>query len=246
MKRKRRSRKKRKIKYGRILMALILILGLVFAFLHLPIFNIKNISINGNIKVESSTILAASNLTTEDNFIFIDMEDVEKRISSITFIDSAKVKRSLPLNIIIEVIERKPASTIKISNKYLLIDKYGIIIDESETLMLNLLLIKGIENVDNIKLGDKIFDFATEEQNKLLSEIYDGESLLKFKNINLEENKAELVLYNDVFVAFGSYNNVEYKLKVLDQMILSIEDDTSRKASMILMEEGPDPVLVYE
>ena len=72
MKRKRRYRKKRKIKYGRILMALILILGLVFAFLHLPFFNIKKISVSGNSKVESSTILAASNLTTEDNFIFID------------------------------------------------------------------------------------------------------------------------------------------------------------------------------
>ncbi|NLW43106.1 MAG: FtsQ-type POTRA domain-containing protein [Tissierellia bacterium] len=246
MKRKRRSKRKRQIKYGRILIALILVLGLIFAFLHLPIFNIRNIVINGNSKVESSTILATSNLTTKDNFIFIDKEEVEKRISSITFIDYAKIKRSLPLNVIIDVVERKPASTIQVSNKYFLIDKYGVVIDESDTLMLNLLLIKGIEKIDNIKLGDKIFDFASEEQNKLLNEIYDGESLFKFKNINLEENKAELVLYNDVFVAFGSYNNVEYKLKVLDQMILSIEDDTSRKASMILMEEGPDPVLVYE
>ena len=108
------------------------------------------------------------------------------------------------------------------------------------------MLIKGLDNGDSIKMGDVIKDFATPDQNKLLENIYNGENVFKFKSINLEENKAELVLYNDVFVAFGSYNNVEYKLKVLDQMIASIEDDSTRNASMILMEEGPDPVLVYE
>ncbi len=243
---KSRRRRKRKVKYLRIFVALILLLGLIFAFLNLSIFNIREISITGNNKVEASTIITASNLSTEDNFIFLDKERIEKRISSISFVESVKVKRSFPLKVNIEVTERKPASTIQISNKYLLIDKYGYIIDESETLMLNLLLVKGIENVDSIKLGDRLFDFASENQNKLLKEIYDGKSLFVFKSINLEQDKADLVLYNDVFVAFGSYNNVEYKLKVLDQMIASIEDDTTRNASMILMEEGPDPVLVVE
>lgn len=243
---KKRRRKKRKIKYMRILIALIILLGLIFAFLRSPIFKIRDIKVSGNSKVETETILAASNLTTEENYIFLNKDKIESRLTGITFIESAKVKRGFPLKVTIEVTERKPASTLQISNKYLLIDKYGYVIDESETLLLNLMLIKGLDNGDSIKMGDVIKDFATPDQNKLLENIYNGENVFKFKSINLEENKAELVLYNDVFVAFGSYNNVEYKLKVLDQMIASIEDDSTRNASMILMEEGPDPVLVYE
>lgn len=243
---KRRRKKKKKIKYMRILIALIILLGLIFAFLHSPLFRIRDIKIVGNSKVEIETILTASNLTREDNYIFLNKDKIENRLSGITFIESANVKRGFPLKVTIEITERKPASTLQISNKYLLIDKYGYVIDESETLLLNLMLIKGLDNVDSIRMGDTIKDFATSEQNKLLENIYNGENIFKFKSINLEESKAEMVLYNDVFVAFGSYNNVEYKLKVLDQMIASIEDDSTRNASMILMEEGPDPVLVYE
>lgn len=230
----------------RIFIVLIILLGLIFAFFRLPIFNVRSLEIKGNEKVETEAIIEASKVTEESNCIFLSKEKVEENIKSLSFIESATIKKRPFFKVVIEVQERKPASTIQVSGKYLLIDKYGYIIDESQTIILNLFLLKGIENVENIKIGDSIFNFATEKQNKLLTQVYNGENLFMFKSMTLEEDKAEMVLYNDVFVAFGSYENIEYKLQVLEQMIRKIEEDAGRNASMILMEEGPNPVLVYD
>lgn len=243
---RKRRKKKRKIKYFRIFAVFLLFTGLIYAFLNLPIFNIRSIRVSGNEKVDTDLIISTSGLSKNDSYFFIDKDSIKKNIQDISLLEEVKIKRKLPFEVEIIVVERKAASTVQLSDKYLLVDRFGIVIDESESLMLNLTVLNGIGNEDNILVGENIFTYAGEEENKLLELVFNGENIYKFKSITLEEDQAELVLKKDIVVAFGSYNDVEYKLNVIDQMVKKIEEDSTKNASMILMEEGPDPILVYE
>lgn len=242
----RRRKKKKKIKYFRILMAFVVVVLLVIGFFNLPIFNITNINVVGNERVDQASVINASGFEIGDSFIFFNKENIEEKILNLPLVEEVRVKRNFPNNINIEVSERKPASTVQLLESFLLLDRFGYVIDKVDNLMLNLTLLKGIEENDSINIGDQIFEFVSEEKNNLLKLMYNGDNIYKYKMITLEDHQAELILSNDIVVGFGSYNNVEYKLDVIDQMVKTIEEDSSRQASMILMEEGPNPILVYE
>lgn len=242
----RRRKKRRKIKYHRLLFLVLLVVLLILGFMMLPIFNISTVEVTGNARASKENIIALSEIDNEDKFFFLDKNSAINKIMENTFIESVQINRSFPNKVVIEVLERKPAATLQVLQNYALIDKWGYVIDKSANLQLNLCNLKGIEDTTDIEVGVQIFKFVTAEQNKLLEKIFDGSGIDKFKSITLSEDKAELILNSDVVVAFGSYSNVEYKLKVLDQMIASMSDQSSQKAVMILMEEGPNPILVYE
>lgn len=246
IRKRRKPRRKNKFRFFRILLLFLILSIFIFAFTKLPIFRIKNIQVEGNSTVETETILNYSKLKAGDSLIFLNKNKIRENILENPFIEDVAIKRGLFKGLTLEIKERVAAATLQLSDKYILIDKFGVIIEESNSLMLNLAVIKGIGNDAVVTLGDKIFNYASQEQNKLLGLLFDGENIYKYKSVLLEEGQAELILKDDVVVAFGSYNNVEYKLDVLDVMIKNLEEDTNKKASMILMEDGPKPILVVE
>lgn len=243
---KTRRRKKKNIKYLRLIIAFGILLGIIIAILNMPIFNISSIEVSGNERVEESNVMDISGLDLGDSFIFFDKENIESNILNLPLVEEVRVRRNFPKRVNIEITERKPASTVQFSNNFILLDRFGYIIDEVDNLMLNLTLLKGIEEDEKISIGNPIFDYVSEEKNSLLKLLFNGENIFKFKSVTLEEDTVELILSNDIIVGFGSYNNAQYKLQVIEQMVRTLEEDSSRQAAMILMEEGPDPILVYE
>lgn len=243
---KKYKRPKRKIRYFRILLTLVVLCFLVFAFLRLPIFQVRKISVIGNERLDENTIISYAKVSTKDNIIFLKKDQVRENTLTNTFIEDVEVKKSLFRGLTLNIKERQAAATIKLGDKYLLLDSFGIIIDQHNSLMLNLCLINGIKINGQVNLGQDIFSFVSEEKNNLLKELLNGENIYKFKSVSLEEDQAELVLKDGVIVAFGSYTKVDYKLKVLDLMIKKIAEDGSKNPSMILMEDGPVPILVVD
>ncbi|MDO5028374.1 MAG: FtsQ-type POTRA domain-containing protein [Bacillota bacterium] len=243
---KRKRRPRRKIKYFRIFLSIILLFLIVFAFLRLPIFNVREITVEGNDKIDSQVIISYSKLSPKDNLIFLNKDKVVENLLENPFIEEASIKKSLLNGVTIQVKESQPAAILQLADKYLILDRFGIIIDEGSSLMLNLSLVKGIKIDGQINFGQPIFSYASKEKNNLLEELFNGENIYKFKSVILEEDQAQLVLKNEVIVAFGSYSKVDYKLKVLDLMIKNIEEDGSKNPSMILMEDGPVPILVVD
>lgn len=241
-----RRKKKRQIKYFRILIALIILGGLIFAFLNSSLFGINKIVVEGNSKLESEELINRSDIRLGDNLFFFKKKRAINNLSANPFIENVEISRTFPKGIKIKVKEREGYAITQLPNSYLIIDRFGYFIDESNTLLLNLKVIKGLKNTENIKLGETIFEYASEEQNKLLTELFDGEERLPFKSLTLEEDECEMTLNGDVFVGFGSYNDIDYKFEVLNKMITKIELDTTRNASTILLEEWETPTLIYE
>lgn len=241
-----KPKKKRKIKYFRIFLALSIFVFLVFMFLKMPIFNVRNVLIEGNSKVETDDILKLSKIGDNTNIFFLDKEKIENNILENRYIESASISRKFPKDIHIEIVERKPAAIVPSMKDYLLVDRYGYIIEKSKNLSLNLCTIKGINQLQEVNLGEKIFNYASDKQNEFLNKLFDGENILKFKSVSLEKEKAEIILKNDILVGFGSYNDVDYKLKVLDRFESRWEKEGKQDIEMILFEIAPDPVLVLK
>lgn len=245
MARRKRRRKKRNIKYFRIFIVFIVFLVLIFLFLNSRLFSVNKIVVEGNEKFEKEDLIEESNIELGDNFFFFNKKKSENNLLENPFIEDVEISRAFPKTIKIHVKEREGYATIQVGNNYIVIDPYGYFIEKSKALLLNLKVIRGLENTENIKLGETIFQYATEDQNKLLSKIFDGTESVPFKSLTLEEDRCEMTIPGDVYVGFGSYNDAEYKLEILNQMIGTIESDT-RNASMILMEEVPHPMIVFE
>lgn len=240
------KKKKKNSRLFKILFLLIVLGFVIYKILTSSLFIVKNIEVKGNIDVDNETIIKASEISLGQDNIFFDKETISKNIERLAKVEKIEINKKYPSTLVVNVEERIPAVVVPITNMYLLLDKYGIIIDTNDSLNSNLVILNGIKNIKSFYLGDSITTYANSEQNKLLINLFDGVNIQKFRSIKLENDKAEMILLNDIRVAFGGYNNSKYKLDVLDVTLEAINEDTSRKVEMILMEEGPDAIVVYE
>lgn len=247
MNKKRRKRRKNKNKgLIRLIIVLVILIVGIFLLINSPLFKITERNVEGNNRVSSEDIILSSNIVNGDSFIFFDKEEVENNVKKLPLIEDVRVRRNFPNKITIEVSERQPAASVQFSNKYILVDRFGYIIGENESVLVTLTQITGALENREILLGDLLFNYVDEQKKELLQLIFNGENIYKYKDINLSDDRAQMILKDGVEIAFGSYNNSKYKLDVIDQMLQSVAGDSSKNAAMILMEEGPNPILVYD
>lgn len=95
-----------------------------------PIFNITDIQIQGNQKVDSNTILTLSGLKKGEN-IFKFNKSMIQNIKENTYIESVEISRKLPGTIFISVEERKITYQMSLINSYVYLDKNGYLLENS-------------------------------------------------------------------------------------------------------------------
>ena len=120
-------RKRNRIIRFIILIFLFLAVG-VFALVS-PIFNIKNIEVEGNDKIDSSTIESLSGIQIGKNIFKINKNNIISNIKESQYIDKVSIKRKLPGTVQIIVDERKIAYQVKVINSYVYLDYQGYILE---------------------------------------------------------------------------------------------------------------------
>ena len=156
--RKRRIRKEKRLKIIKAILKIILFIAIIAgiaAFLLVsPVFNIKEISVSGNNKIQATEIESLSQLNIEQNIFRFSKETVKNNIKQNAYIDSVEIKRKLPNKIEINVTERTPAYQIKFGNAFAYIDEKGNILEINEE-DLKLPLITGYKTqVEDFKAGN--------------------------------------------------------------------------------------------
>lgn len=241
----RRRRKKRKIKYFRILFLLLILFGMLYFLLNLGIFKISNIEIQGSKKVDQALILEKADYVLGDSVIFTSKKKLANAVKSIPYIESVKVKKRLPAKIILEVVERKPSIAVPYKDVFLLLDEKGVFLEETSSLMLDLTIMEKLEFSSMPVSGMNIDEYLVDENvAKFISLAVPNKAFKEFKKVSFEEERIGITLMDDIEVAFGGYNNIEYKLDVLNTILDKEQDRAS--INMILMEEGPGFILVRE
>ncbi len=187
---KNKNKYKQKKKSKKLIIAIftiiVLITGITIFALTTPIFNITNIEVQGNEKLEPETIISLSEIQKGENLFAIKKSKVISSIKENKYVNSVKIKRKLPDTIILSIEERKVKYQINLINSFAYIDQNGYILENS-TVKAEVPVLIGFEINENemlnkerlgendlIKLNDmyKIMEAAKEiEIDNLITEI---------------------------------------------------------------------------
>jgi len=86
------------------------------------IFNIKNIKITNNIKINESDIETKVAKIYGKNIFFVKTKDIKNVIKNINFLDTIEVKKKYPNTLIIKIFETEPVAILFKNNEYFLLD----------------------------------------------------------------------------------------------------------------------------
>ncbi|MBS5946539.1 MAG: FtsQ-type POTRA domain-containing protein [Peptoniphilus harei] len=247
-KKKRKLNKKRKYFriFTRFFIFFSLIFLIIFALKNSNLFNIKNVTIEGNKNISRATIKKVSDLKIGNKYFLISKRERLKRIKSLPYIKEAKISHSILGNVKVNVTERTPYYQMY-SNGYLLIDEEFRILQNSKKKYDNLVNLTGF-NVDNLKAGNYILSNAEDQEKRdILIELKKDDYSLhgNIREIELMDSIATFTTVDGIKVEFGSYSNSSYKLKMLS-LILDDIKKTNKNAVIIQMEKGESPILITD
>lgn len=241
-----KKKRRNKILFRLLLLFILIIIVTIFAF-NSDFFNINYIIVEGNNKLDYDYIVNASLIDVEENIFRIKTSDAEKHLNKLPYVKDALVKRKLPNTVYINIGEREVAYQIKILSTYVLLDKEGYVLELSDEQVANSPIFLGFE-LSDIKVGESIFE---KDKNINLydffldDEIYNIITNMSAIIYNKKENTINIDLNSGIGVAFGPLDNVKYKIRLLDKILVDIEKKQI-KCKMIIMNKGDNPILVTD
>lgn len=158
-KQEKKARKIKKIKrfLKAILLLIIIIAAICFALIS-PIFNINEINVTGNEKLNSDTIVSLSELQKGQNLFKFNKSKVKENIKTNPYVENVTIKRKIPNKVEIVIEERKQSFNVEFLNGYAYINNQGYILEMSEN-KVDMPVIKGISTgEEQIKEGNRLND----------------------------------------------------------------------------------------
>ncbi|ERI91290.1 POTRA domain protein, FtsQ-type [Clostridiales bacterium oral taxon 876 str. F0540] len=208
------NRRRKKAVRKTIISLILLISVTVTLCLKLSYFNVSNISVINNHTINSDEIIKLSQIKKGINIFYLNFKNVQTNLRSNPYILSADIKRKLPSTIIISIKEREAVFYTKRDNKYLIIDRNGIILEEKEDIsQMKLTSLLGF-NFKEAQIGMVIpvQDKRKLENISLMTElISDNTSGIDITSIDLSNNLNLEVYTNNICIKLGS-GNIKDKL----------------------------------
>lgn len=201
-----------------------LLLGAIVYFMLSPLFNIKSIIVSNNEKITAEEIISLSRITIGENIFKIRLKDIERSVKESPYIDSVIVKRKLPNDIKIEVVERNATYMLEFVNSMVYINNQGYILEITEE-KINAPIIIGYETqIEELKPGGRL---CIEDLKKLETvlkiietaknyEIYDFITKIGIA----DKNNFTLYLEGEKKTAYlGDASNINTRIMYLKQII---------------------------
>lgn len=246
-KKRKLNKKKRYFRiFSRFFIFFSFIFLIIFALKNSNFFDVTSITIEGNKNVSSAKIKKVTDLHKGSKFFVVSKKDRIKKLKKVPYIEDAKISYSLRGRVKIKVKERLPYYQID-ANDYLLVDDNFRILENSDKKRENLVNLSGF-NVENPQAGNYILtNKEDQEKRNLLLELRNDEYSLRgnIRDIELLDSISTFTTVDGVKIEFGSYSNIEYKLKMLS-LILKDISTTNKNAVLIQMEKGDSPVLITD
>lgn len=117
------------IKWAVLLIALIA--SFIF-FMMSPLFNVVEISVVDNQKINSDTVISLSGIELGQNIYKTSSKKIQKNIKQNAYIESVEVSRKLPNKIELSIKERKATYVLEYANSYAYINNQGYILEITE------------------------------------------------------------------------------------------------------------------
>lgn len=212
--RRKRIRNFRIIKY---LMLICLFIALIIITMFSPIFNIKNVVVTGNEKITENEIISLSQVQLEENIYKINKYKTIKMIKENAYIEDVTIKRKLPSELQISIVERKPAFLIEYGASFVYIDNQGYML-EINTEKLELPILQGLQTESaEFIVGNRLNNNDLQKMNTVLkimeiSQNNDIASLITRIDIEDEKNYKILFETKEKTAYIGNDSNLHTKM----------------------------------
>jgi cell division protein FtsQ len=95
----------------------------------LPIFDLREVAVSGNKETTALDVARAANVRGGVGLLSVSLRTTAKRVSALPWVESARVRRSFPHGINIEVIERSPVARVMLTGSACaLIGEGGVVV----------------------------------------------------------------------------------------------------------------------
>lgn len=217
---------------SKIVLLGLLVVGVgIFAFIS-PIFNIDKIEVNGNKKIDSSTVISLSNVVKGKNIFQISKKQVIEGVKQNPYINDATIKRKLPGTLVIDVKEREVAYQIKVINSYVYVDYQGYILEVSGK-EAKVPIIEGFQTEQDTLLNGKRLSNKDIESLRIVLRIMESAKSAEvselISKISLQNNEYILELKKENKIVYlGNATNLSSKMDYL-RLILQNEKGKTGK-----------------
>ncbi|MBR4110859.1 MAG: FtsQ-type POTRA domain-containing protein [Clostridia bacterium] len=223
-----------------ILVSLILI-GICIGCMLTPTFNIDEINVQSGINVNKEEILSKMEHVKGVNTLKINSRKLEKSIEEIPYIKEANIERELPNALKVTYEERKPYAIIKYLESFVIMDKFGYVLEiKKENDMQDLAIIYGIDAEEYLPgtILDGVARLKYENVAYLLETSKHVEFEYEISEINYQDTENLIISIKDVDieVEYGDIvrERLSEKMIYLNEMIKSIE---GKKGTILINSE---------
>lgn len=214
---KQQKRKKRIKRIIKIVLLLVLIIGGIIFAMCSPIFNIKEIKVLNNKIVSSENIISLSGLSAGENLYRFSEKEVRSKIKENPYIENVKIKRVIPNEIQLEIVEREPKFSVSILGSYAYINSQGYILEKCQN-ELNLPVINGISTNEELVEGGKRLEEKDLEKLEVVLKIMniakENEIDSKITSIDINNEDDYIIVIQEELktIHLGDFSNLNNKI----------------------------------
>ena len=211
---------------------ILLIIGIGIFALVSPIFNIDEIKVLGNEKVDAETIESLSGIEKGKNIFQISKKNIVNDIKENSYINSVQVKRRLPGTIELDIEERKVAYQVKVLNSYVYIDYKGYILEVSSK-QEKVPLVEGFTtDQDTLLNGKRLINNDIEKIRTILTIIETSKAIEindLISKITIQNNEFVLELKKENKIIYlGEANDLTNKMTFVKTMLEKEKGNTGK------------------
>lgn len=232
-----------KKKYIYFFIFISLIIFFILILILSPLFNIKEIELNGLKRLEKNQIIRELGLEKETNLLAFSKINAKIKLKKNNYIKNVKIKKFFPSKIIFDIEERALAGYVPYLNDYLYIDKDGFIVDIKPNYTENLPIIEGLK-FDKFILGEPL----EIDDKEAFSIVMKFTNALNGKEINKDILKIDLSNLEDIHlnikgidVVFGDGEDINLKINTLIEVFKKIPEN--QKGILYIDDINSNPVL---
>lgn len=221
---------------------IILVSAMAAIMLLTPMFDINEISVHGNSVLKDEEIIRNSGIVKGVNIFGVSLGEAKENIKSMGYIESVKIKRSLPSTIDITVVEEVGVAYLKAKEGYVIITAEGRCIDITDGISIkqedgethsaqapSLPIIKGLKNV-KYKVSNIL---KTEDEKELealcvcLREFSKHGYIFNMREIDMSDLSDIKFYYlgKDLCVSIGDISKIGYKMECFGPILEQIGEN---------------------
>ncbi len=240
---KKHSRQKDKKLFSKgfiVFLILLAFASIIYSIYDHNYMKISQIYITGNDISPDTEIIGQIGNPIGENILLYKPHDYESDITELPYIENANIKKVFPNLLNISVEENYPLFYQNIDGKDFHISNKGLLIGE-DIGEFDKSMLKEIKGANLRKQIGENFT-GSDASLKFLKAIQNFWYFNEVNQLNLE-NKAQIgIMLKDIDVKFGDLNDIDYKLKVLDN-ILNDAEEKSIAVTEIDLGNGKNPIV---